>query len=79
METIEGIIVPAVWDKDGKVTGIKILGYDEDQFEITDNQLGQMLLVHLRQAVTVSGKILNSEDKKQITVENFVLHENNPI
>lgn len=73
-KTVKGLIIPAAWDDNGLVTGLKILGYDEDQFEIADNPAGKQLMDHIREKATVTGKISEAGLTKKIQVDSYFIH-----
>lgn len=54
---IAGIIIPAKWDDNGKVTGVTIQTNDEKVYLVEQTKTGEELLRLIRQKVEVTGKI----------------------
>ena len=71
--TINGLIVPAQWDKEGNVKGIALAGFDEINYSIRMDKMGKSLLELLHKKVTVSGDITKIDNSKRINVKKFEL------
>lgn len=54
---IEGIIIPAKWDNDGKVIGVTIQTNDENVYLVEHTRSGQELLNLIHEKVEAKGKI----------------------
>jgi hypothetical protein len=54
---IAGIIIPAKWDDNGKVTCVTIQTNDEKVYLVEQTKTGEELLRLIRQKVEVTGKI----------------------
>jgi len=70
---ISGVIIPADWDQDGKVIGVAISTYDEDEYRVEEQVRGQELLQHVRKGVEVVGWAGVEKGKKKITVKSYRL------
>jgi len=54
---IEGIIIPARWNDNGKVTGVSIQANDESVYLVECNKTGEELLGLIHKKVEATGKI----------------------
>lgn len=71
MICLEGIIIPANWDKKGNVVDLAIATRDEKEYLITDkNQVARLKLL-LRQEVEIEGTLKTKEGRKIIKVKRF--------
>ncbi|MFP3912304.1 MAG: hypothetical protein ACLFUT_09510 [Desulfobacteraceae bacterium] len=59
--TLIGLILPAQWDESGKVQGVKIATFDEGEYPILPDEMGQKLLGRLRQKILTQGYIVNDK------------------
>ena len=56
--TLRGLILPAKWDKDGRVLRIAINTQDENEYIIDYSGRGKELLTHIREMIEIEGKVL---------------------
>ena len=68
---IEGLIIPASWDKKGNVVDLAIATRDEKEYLITDKDQVARLKKLLRQEVEIKGILQTKEGKKIINVKKF--------
>jgi hypothetical protein len=71
MICIEGIIIPANWDKNGNVVNLAIATRDEEEYLITDQDQVDRLKPLLRQEVEIRGILQSKKGRKFITVTRF--------
>ena len=71
MISIEGLIIPASWDKKGNVVDLAIATRDEKEYLITDKDQVARLKQLLRQEVEIKGILQTKEGKKIINVKKF--------
>jgi len=55
--TIEGIIIPSDWDKEGNIKGVSLHTSDEIEYRVEPNGVGKELLAHIHHKVKITGKI----------------------
>lgn len=55
---LRGIILPAMWDKDGKVQRISLNTQNEHEYMIDYSGRGKELLNHLQETIEIEGKVL---------------------
>lgn len=72
--SIKGIIIPAEWDKEGKVITTAIVTFNEDLFVISNNRFSRDLLNHLRKTVTITGNVTIHDSFKEININQFQVH-----
>lgn len=63
---IAGIVVPAIWNENGQVTGTAINTFDEKEYIVERNRSGLALNNLLQKRVEVTGKIRERLDGKMI-------------
>jgi hypothetical protein len=69
---IEGIIIPAKWDDNGKVTGVTIQSNDEKVYLVEHTRAGEELLGFIHEKVEAKGKIRERLDGRTlITVQSY--------
>ncbi len=71
MICIEGIIIPANWDKNGNVIDLAIATRDEKEYLITDKDKIARLRPLLRQEVVIKGTLRTIKGQTIIQVKNF--------
>ena len=71
--TVRGILVPAEWDKSGRVLTTAVSTDQEDEFVIDSHNKGEKLCVHLRAEVEITGRLRQREGRRIIRVEKFTL------
>ena len=69
--TVNGLIIPAQWDKQGTVNGVAIAGFDEVNYSIRMDKMGKNLLALLHEEVVISGNIINVKNSDIIKVLKF--------
>lgn len=62
---IAGIVVPAVWNDFGQVTGTAINTFDEKEYIVEPDRSGRALIKLLQKRVEVTGKIRERLDGKK--------------
>lgn len=65
---VRGLVVPSKWDKDGKVVGVTIKTFDEDEYDVSDIRAIKELLAFLRTEVIVKGTVESNKGKKFLTI-----------
>jgi len=75
---ISGVIVPAVWDENGRIEAIALSTNDEDEYLIEDKGKGAKLRKFLRQEVEVTGDLSLHENVKTIRVAGYRIKEGDP-
>ena len=68
MQRIKGIIVPTVWDSDGKVISLAIATCDEQEYLIENHQQIANLWNLFRREVIATGAIKCGKEQKIINV-----------
>ena len=71
MICIEGIIIPANWDKNGNIVALAIATRDEEEYLITDQDQVDRLKPLLRQEVEIRGILQTKKGRKFIKVKRF--------
>ena len=71
MISIEGIIIPANWDKNGNVVNLASATRDEEEYLITDQDQVDRLKPLLRQEVEIRGILQTRKGRKCIKVTRF--------
>jgi hypothetical protein len=71
MICIEGIIIPAGWDKNGNVVNLAIATREEEEYLISDQDQVNRLKPLLRQEVEIRGTLQTKKGIKFIKVKNF--------
>lgn len=74
LTSIKGIIIPASWDTNGTILSTAIVTFTEDMFAVTDSDCGRSLTLHLRETVTVTGRVSVHGSSKRIHVQDFQIH-----
>ena len=71
MICVEGIIIPANWDSNGKIVDLAIATRNEEEYLITDQDQIARLKPLLRQEVEIEGIAQIQEGKTVIQVRRF--------
>jgi hypothetical protein len=71
--TIRGLVTPAEWDETGKVTGIAISGFNEEEYAIEGDPKGRELLSLLRKEVEVKGTVEWGGENRVIRISRYDL------
>jgi len=67
---LQGIVIPALWDDQGKVIGLAIHAFDEKEYFVEPDGLGRTLMTRIHKTVEVSGKVRkNREGKASLKVQ----------
>ena len=53
--TVHGLIIPREWDEGGNVIAIAVSTFDEDEYLIEQDEMGEQLISFLREEISVSG------------------------
>jgi hypothetical protein len=77
MTRIQGIIIPVAWDAHGNVAEVGIETFGEELFLIDPTFGISRIKLLLRQAVEVSGRIVEATGKKTIRVDHITPLKNN--
>lgn len=76
---LRGIVIPAYWQPDGEVSAVRIACYDEQVYDITNNQMGHRLRPFVQKRVIVNGHIHTTNDRLTIDVHRFRLDSSDPL
>ena len=68
---IRGLVIPAEWDKDGKVVAVSIATFNEAKYFVSDNPAGKELLNFLENEVAVVGTLKSAGAKVYLTISDF--------
>ena len=60
--TLEGLVVPSKWDQEGKILGITVACFDEKEYPVLMDSIGNSMKELLHEKVTVNGR--------KVTVDN---------
>lgn len=69
--TLQGIILPSAWDKDGNVITISLSTFDEEEYSIGSDYLWRELMALLREKVRICGVVSLKKGKQIISVRDF--------
>ena len=69
--SLQGIIIPSAWDKDGNVITISLSTFDEEEYSIGSDHLWRELMALLREKVRIRGIISRKGEKQIISVTDF--------
>ena len=69
--TVNGIIIPVKWDKNGNITGLALAGFDETNYPIVMNRTGKSLLALMNEKVVITGDIIKEHNIEMIKVSSF--------
>ena len=69
--TIRGVIAPAEWDDDERVTGVAINTEDEDEYFIEPVGKGKILVSLLDEYVELTGIVHDDDGALTVTVKQF--------
>ena len=69
--TLQGIIIPSAWDKDGNVITISLSTFDEEEYCIGGDHLWRELMALLREKVRIRGVVSRKKGKQTIWVKDF--------
>lgn len=70
--TIQGIVTASAWDQEYNVVAVKIAVAGEEEFLVEQNPRGRELLAHLREVLSITGRLRDDgAGNKIITVDRF--------
>jgi len=69
--TIHGLIIPIEWDEMGNVIAISVSTFDEDEYLIEKDEIGEKLISFLRQEIEISGLYRLKGGRKIIRVKGY--------
>ena len=72
--TIQGLIIPVDWDEKGEVISIAVYTFDEDEYRIEKDEIGQRLMPFLREEIEIRGVYRLDNGKKIIRVTDYRIH-----
>ena len=72
---ITGLVVPRRWNAAGKVLGVSIKTFNEDEYFVAESKTTKKLLKFLRQKVEIDGIVKNRGLKKFLTECDLKTHE----
>ena len=70
---IQGIITASGWNEDGGVEAVSISTFDEDQYLVLRNDMGERIMRLLHEEVEVDGFVSESEGRKVIKIWKYRL------
>ena len=73
LTTVTGVIIPADWDRDGRITEVAISTHDEDEYLVQGREQGTELARLLQKEVEVIGWAELNQGKKTIVVKDYRL------
>lgn len=73
LTTVTGVIIPADWDRDGRITGVAISTHDEKEYLVRRRAKGAELVRLLQKEVEVTGWTELDQGKKTIVVKDYRL------
>ena len=71
LTTIQGIIIPASWDKKGEIVAVAVATMDEQEFLVEDDAVSRNLLSHIHQEAVLRGSVKRKQKKPILKVETF--------
>ena len=77
--TLSGIVIPADWGQDGRISVVCVAGYDEQVYIVMNNRMGRRLWSFLQKRVVVEGLVKRLDDLKMIQVIRIRMDTSNPI
>ena len=73
LTTVTGVIIPADWARDGRITEVAISTHDEDEYLVQRREKGTELVRLLQKEVEVVGWAELDQGKKTIRVKDYRL------
>jgi hypothetical protein len=64
--TIKGIVCPTEWNAGGEVERVSIMTWDEDEYDVLQEDAGRDLIEYTNRAVTARGQILPEFRKRKV-------------
>ena len=68
--TLQGILIPSAWDKDGNVSGVSISTYDEEVYALDVDNRWAALMNLLREKVQIQGAFCCNKKAGTIRIKN---------
>ena len=75
LTTVTGVIIPADWDPDGRITGVAISTHDEEEYLVRRRAKGKELVRLLQKEVEVTGWAEVDQGKKALVVKDYRLRQ----
>jgi len=75
LKTLKGLIVPSQWDNNGKITGIAVSCFDEEEYQILMDEIGRGLMGFLHKQVEIFGQCTGRNRTKTIRVKGFSIND----
>jgi hypothetical protein len=72
---LTGLIVPAQWDQQGRVTGVSIAGFDESEVRVSPGRAALGLARNMHRRVTVRGRLVGLEPDRFLVVDSYDILE----
>ena len=69
--TIQGIVIPVEWDKKGNVIATAICTYNEVEYMVDRDEIGNQLLSNIRKKIEARGLVIREKEKKKIKIQNY--------
>lgn len=66
---IYGLVIACDWNESGETTKVKILGNNEEEYEVYENDAGKELIRYERSWVYLTGQLLTFSSFKVIDIE----------
>lgn len=77
--TIQGIVIPARWRRNGMVSAVDIAGYDEQRYRVAEDPVGKKLRLFMQKTVVVDGTVNIANHMKTICVHRFEVVTPDPV
>ena len=71
--TVHGLIIPKEWDEGGNVTAIAMSTFDEDEYLIEHDEMGERLMSFLREEIAVCGSYRVTGGRKIVRVTDYTI------
>ena len=71
--TIHGLIIPVDWDEKGNAIAISVSTYDEEEYLIEKDEIGEGLISFLRQEIEINGLYRLEDGRKIIEVKGYTI------
>lgn len=68
---LKGLVIPAQWDKNGKIVGLAIACSDEKEYPVLMDNVGRNLMTHMHDVVKITGKAIKIDNLEAIQVKRF--------
>ena len=71
--TVHGLIIPIEWDEGGDVIAIAVSTFDENEYLIEQDEMGERLMSFLREEIAVSGSYRFTGGRKIVRVTDYTI------